>query len=645
MASEIGDVAVRVGADITDLKRGMAEASESVGSFGSKARQKLNSTVGSLAAVGAAAVAAAAAITVHLVNGAREAIDAQAKMAQQLDTTSASMATLKRAGELSGVEMKAITTASRTLAVRMGDAQQGVKLAKDAFDALGISAQDLAKVPLDQRISMINNALVTNVDVSQRASVASRLFGARAATAMKMLDDGTLEKARHETELFGLALSDVDAAKVEQANDAMSTIHNAVDGVVQQFTVQLAPILKAVADQFIKTAEEAGGFGNVAKRALDSVVDGIAFAMNAVDGLKRVFQVVADGVIASWSGMIALITKGFANVLEMFDSAASKVGIDLFKGPAESVRRFSDEAAGVAKEAFSHINDTLMEPLAGDKFKTFVESARQAGQAAAEAAVQARDAVGGNVVQMDSGRSPQEIQKINKRLEAIRTANKTELQILQDKYIAENDVIKQGLDARQITQEQAYALSNGAAQRYADGRLKIEQSAASKELQIERQKEQAKRAILGQAFGGLSALMNSESRKMFEIGKAASISQAIVSTYTGMAKALELGWPLGPIAAGAIALNGFAQVANIRKQSFGGGGAAAPTGSTTGQINAANTPVSGGAVGGQQESSRNMYVHGIDINSVLTGGQVIEMINKAADEGYQLRIAPQQVAA
>ena len=42
----------------------------------------------------------------------------------------------------------------------------------------------------------------------------------------------------------------MDAAKIERANDAMGNIGLAVTGVSNQFTVALAPILEAVANDF-----------------------------------------------------------------------------------------------------------------------------------------------------------------------------------------------------------------------------------------------------------------------------------------------------------------------------------------------------------------------------------------------------------
>ena len=69
MASPIGDVAVRVGADITDLKRGMAQGSQTVGQFATNSGKHLRKTVNDLAKVGAAAAAAGAALVGFFVFG------------------------------------------------------------------------------------------------------------------------------------------------------------------------------------------------------------------------------------------------------------------------------------------------------------------------------------------------------------------------------------------------------------------------------------------------------------------------------------------------------------------------------------------------------------------------------------------------
>lgn len=63
-----------------------------------------------------------------------------------------------------------------------------------------------------------------------------------------------------------------------------------------------------------------------------------------------------------------------------------------------------------------------------------------------------------------------------------------------------------------------------------------------------------------------------QSKTLFKINQIAGIANAVVSTAQGAAKALELGFPLGLIAAAAITAAGVAQIQTIRSASFEGGG-------------------------------------------------------------------------
>ena len=65
-------------------------------------------------------------------------------------------------------------------------------------------------------------------------------------------------------------------------------------------------------------------------------------------------------------------------------------------------------------------------------------------------------------------------------------------------------------------------------------------------------------------------------RAIFEVTKAAGIATAIVSTYTGAANAFkDVPYPYNFAAAAAVVAAGMAQVAQIRSQSFDGGGGVA----------------------------------------------------------------------
>ena len=336
-------------------------------------------------AIGVGATAAAAGI-VLMIQRERDLIDEQAKVAQKLDTTYESMANLRRAGELGGVGFNTIETAGRTLNANIGKAIQGVTLQADAFERLGLSAQEVYDVPLDQRIAMINKALDENVSASERAAVAGDLFGTRNAAAIQQLDPGTIAEAARQVEIFGLNLSDVDAAKVEMANDAMSTFGLLTDGIGKQLTVQLAPILKAVGDEFLNSADEAGGLGKQVESAVETAVNALAFVVDAGDGVGRAFSLVADNIVLMFATAQYAVYTATAGILDAIDGIP---GIDV-KVNVDSARRSAELAKGVMSEALSSMKDTIDTPLAGERLRKAYKAAQEAGEAAAEAAVKLR---------------------------------------------------------------------------------------------------------------------------------------------------------------------------------------------------------------------------------------------------------------
>jgi hypothetical protein len=338
------------------------------------------------AAIGASAVAAVAGIAL-IVNRQRDLIDQQAKAAQVLDTTYVSLSNLERAGELGGVGMEKINAASRQLNLNLGRAIQGTDAQVEAFDRLGLSAQAVYDLPLDKRIATINKALIDNVQASERAAVAADIFGAKNAKAMQMLDPATIAEAARQVDIFGLNLSDVDAAKVEMANDAMSTFGLLSSGAAKQLTVELAPILRALGDEFLRSAEAAGGLGAAVNDAASSAVSALSFVIDAGDGVKRVFEITASAMIASVTSAVGKATSIIATFDEMVDRIP---GVDISRGTKE-IRDFSNAQLAIAEQASAGIQEALETPLAGTAFRQFYADAQSAGQAAAESAVKGRE--------------------------------------------------------------------------------------------------------------------------------------------------------------------------------------------------------------------------------------------------------------
>jgi len=332
-------------------------------------------------------VAAVAGLTL-IINRSMQAIDEQAKLAKQLNTTSNSIATLKRAGELSGVSLQQVGVAARTLDVSIGRAAQGVGRQAEALATLGLEADDLIGLPLDDKILKINQALRDNVTEAERAAVAADLFGTRNGAAIQQLDVGTIERAKEETKLFGLALSDVDAAKVEEANDSFSRFGVAATGIGQQLTIAVAPAIDAVGDKFFDAAQEAGGIGAAVEGGVDRAVRAIAFIVNAIDGVKRTFQLLANTGVLAFIKIKEAALNGALIIAKAYDRLPfTDVGADIAKLEQEIA-----VSAKAAEFVIAENRRLLEEPLAGNALVEGFEAAKVKAQEAAEAAVAARNA-------------------------------------------------------------------------------------------------------------------------------------------------------------------------------------------------------------------------------------------------------------
>lgn len=339
------DIFVRFGADIDPLKKGVAAAQGKLSQFGASAR----TTTNQLGKLSLAAGAAGAAIGIKFVNDSLNAIDSQAKLAKQLGTTSLSLATLNRAADMSGITMKNIEAGAKNLEVALGEAAQGTGIAADTLERLNLTAKDLEGLPLDEKILKVNAAIKANIPATQQAAAASDLFGKKAGFAITQLNSETIAEAKREVVGFGVAVSDFDASKIEAANDAMATVGLAVKGVSNQFTVTLAPILEAIANDFKEAAIQTGGFKTQGIEAVQGVAKAVGLLGNAFRGI----EVIIDGLDVGLSS----IKAGWLELGGLF---------------SDSMAQAAQVAQQETTAAVAELNATLMEPLPSEVIDGYI---------------------------------------------------------------------------------------------------------------------------------------------------------------------------------------------------------------------------------------------------------------------------------
>ncbi len=305
-----------------------------------------------LAAVSVAAVAAGA----LMIRSGLQTVDAQAKLAQSMQTTVKSVQILTFAGELAGVSMQEIAAATKKLTINLSEAAGGTGTAVKALERLNLTAAELQAMPLDERIAAIQDALTRFISPAERAAVASDLFGAKAALAFSRIDSATLREAARDVKDFGVVVSAMDSAQIERTNDAIGRLSLIWVGIANRLTVAVAPALERVATTLADMARATGPIGIAITALFDNLGRLATYA-----GTFAAFM--AGRWVAGFAAA-ALSVRGLATALVFLRGALIRTGIGaLIVGAGELVYQFGrlSDAAGGFGNAMGLLKDLVVE--------------------------------------------------------------------------------------------------------------------------------------------------------------------------------------------------------------------------------------------------------------------------------------------
>lgn len=254
-----------------------------------------------------------------LIKSSMDSIDKISKLSRTLGISVADLRKLEYAADLSGLSVDTVARAVRNLNRVMVDFQGGTGDAKDSFDELGITSDDLNAVMGDQfkvlelladRFERVENSAV-------RSSIAQDLFGGRASEMLLVLEEGAdgLAQISDEAERFGLLLSASAAKGVEDANDSFTRLFALFKGLRDTVVSFLAPAIQMAVEasqkyieQLIKSYDGAGGIKAFARdislslvNAIQSFAEAMAFIINllvgAINILINVFNFVTEAIL------------------------------------------------------------------------------------------------------------------------------------------------------------------------------------------------------------------------------------------------------------------------------------------------------------------------------------------------------------
>lgn len=353
--------------------------------------------------------AAGLAIGATLVKAQLSAIDSTAKFADTVGLTTEQLIGLRHAAAITGVSAAELDTGIRRMEKNVSDASNGLSTAVRVFDDLGISIDEIRKLSPDEQIKTIADAFGGVPNQADKARIAQDLFGRSGIKLIKTMEEGSAGIAELQAEAvkLGIAYSRVDAAQVEAANDAITRAQASFSSVAQKVTVELAPSIKAVADELTDVMLNAEGVGDSIMGAFEGALNVVGVFADGIHGVKIIFKGVQlaaqtfgaavinvfTGVQEATARILKAIMSGVITVAEQsnalgfsdFDTSGMKAMRDGLDRGAEHLRGFRETVNANLAETKAELDSVMMEPLPSQVLDKFVADVKVRSAEAREA--------------------------------------------------------------------------------------------------------------------------------------------------------------------------------------------------------------------------------------------------------------------
>lgn len=328
-------------------------------------------------ALGFAAVFGVGAL-VQKIGAISNALDAVSKAARATNSAVADMQALATAGELAGLSADYVASASRRMNRVLGQAIQQGKGTQGVFQQLGVSASELAALPVDERFAKIADRIQElGLDASQTTAILSAL-GDRGGALISLLGEGgeQIRQAAGDVDRFNLAITNTQGLQIEEMNDNWTRFGYAVNGAFTQFIAFIAPsvssLLANLANGIAFLVDNIGYLEPVIKivgpmllAAFAPIVIGSVISLAAAVGTNLVGAFVTLGAIIMANPLIALATLlvgVIAAVWHFRDEISKAIGVDvtqIFKDVANTIIRVLITAFETAKDIWMNFPSVM----------------------------------------------------------------------------------------------------------------------------------------------------------------------------------------------------------------------------------------------------------------------------------------------
>lgn len=588
--AKVDELIVEIKGDIKDLTKKLEEATKKTSESSEKMSGSFTKTTNALGSVklamgafaGAAATVTAAAGGVAIAMNKVADIVSESNLGKKIRVSAERFQELSFAAKTVGIDSEGLADAIKDLSVKITDTAKYGGALTDALEGIGLEAKDLAQLSPEEQFLAFADAI-------KDANAAAGDFAADEVNdamyqMLPLLRQGSegMEELAMKARRLGVVISSDEMKGFEALNQTYIELKASMAGVVNAMLVGLQPALEGV----MKLAK---GVNEELARLNRTEEDQAYITEKSIEPMHKL-----KAALEEEHASLQRIVKSMLAVNEQDE------------GFQENLKATQARAREVAL-ALDDVNTKLEElnalgPLQGPEGKP-----KDQDQGLLEKAILENQPT---TTVPEQGILESEIERAQDFYEQLELA---EAESLERRRILEQQYLQESIEADKAAKEAQKKLD----EQMAKDRVKLQKG----------------------MLKDLASLMNTESRKMFEVGKVAAIANATMSMFESAQDSYKFGAkiggpPVGAAFAATAVAAGLNNINNIRNTKFGSAGAgAASTGGAAG---------AGFAGGGGQQTE---VVERTDVNISLVGDNfggdgvvnLIDRLNDAVGDGATLR--------
>lgn len=363
MGNEVRSVTVVFKAFTDDFQKKTQSAKQSIKGFSS-------STVGQMAKVAGGFIAART--TFAAFTESFKKLDDIAKLSDSLQVDVGFLRGLDLASTQTGQSFDKTRKALQKFARTFGEAKLGTGEGVRGLEILGLSLEEIENLSTEEAFLKVAGAIGETEDATIKAAAAAKLMGRSGQELITLFNAGEigLRDFIKQAEEIGGPITREDLAGIEAANDAVDKMGRSWEGIIQQLSIEMAPLIEDLATSMTKLVKLVLGFGDAWKKAQAGLEDTFLLIMNQI------------GQLTDEELITALNVKLGEDAAEKLDRPAPKSPVEAL--PVQSIKSVVDAAEGSSSAAFDILNPNRPGSVQNDILKENQKTAENTEEIAEE---------------------------------------------------------------------------------------------------------------------------------------------------------------------------------------------------------------------------------------------------------------------